>query len=94
MYSYVLEYDRLFPCPDMEAIAGWTEEVFKEKGPEMERLINDDLVFRDHLIREKGLALNDELFLFGRPIFQLLQPLGFSVVQSYTGVGLQFRKRV
>lgn len=92
MYSSVLEYERLFPCPDMLEIAGWLEDDFKEKGVGLEKVVNDDLSFRDRLVREKSLELNEELFLFGRPLFQLLQPLGFSVVQGPTGIRLLQRK--
>ena len=88
MYSTVLEYERLFPCPDMLDIASWTVDDFKVKGIGLEKVVNDDLNFRDHLVREKNLELNEELFLFGRPLFQLLQSLGFSVVQSPTGIKL------
>jgi len=90
-YSYVVEYERLFPCPDMEEIARWTADDFKEKGETLKKRINDDLSFRNSLVRKKGLELNNELFLFGRPLFQLLQPLGFSVAQRIDGVGLNFK---
>lgn len=92
MYLAVLESDRLFPCPDMKEIAAWSEDIFNKQKAGLEKLINEDLNFRTQLVRLKGLALSDELFLFGRPLFQLLQPLGFSIVQGSNGIKLQFKK--
>ena len=93
MYPYVLEYEKLFPCPDLNEITDWTEDAFLAQGVELEKKVNSDLFFRNRLVQKVGLELNEELFLFGRPLFQLLQPLGFTVVQSHAGVQLQYRKR-
>ena len=93
MYSFVVEYERLFPCPDLEEIAGWNKEVFQRQAGELENMVGDDLAFRNRLVRQHGLKLDDELLLFGRPLFQLLQPLGFSIIQGYNGIKLQFSKR-
>ena len=90
LYPELLEYEEKIPCPDMAAIANWSQKDFEARGAGLEQLVNEDLRFRDRLVREKGLELDLELFLFGRPLFQLLQPLGFSVRQDPAGVRLQF----
>lgn len=93
LFSFFVEHERLFACPDMEELANWTEDEFREKGDELEKLVVGDLTFRDQLVRKHNLQLNDEMILFGRPIFQLLQPLGFSVVQDHMGIRLNFLKK-
>lgn len=92
MLPYVEEYEGLFPCPDMEDLSTWSKSTFNKRGHELEKTINDDLLYRDRLVREFGLDLSRELFLFGRPLFQQLQSLGFSVTQKGPGVALRFNK--
>ncbi len=90
MLAVVQEYERRFPCPDMEALAGWTGDDFQDNGRDLERKINDDLTFRNRLVVDHSLELDDELFLIGRPLFQQLRPLGFTVFQKQGGVRLLF----
>jgi Fe-S-cluster containining protein len=89
---HVLEHERLCPCPDM----GEVEKILT--GPaasalrSLEVLVNSDLALRDRLVRECNLSLARELFLFGRPIFQLLQPFGVLVSESPQGLRLTMRR--
>jgi len=54
-----------------------------------ENLVNRDIQIRTRVVKEYDITLVDELFLFGRPIFQLLQQLGVKVSES--GGKLQLR---
>ena len=90
MLAVVEEYEQKFPCPDMKALAGWSAGDFQDNGKDLEKIINNDLSFRNQLVIDYSLGVDDELFLFGRPLFQQLRPLGFSVVQRQGGVRLLF----
>jgi hypothetical protein len=90
--SSVLEYERLCPCPDMGEVernlAGQPEELL----PSLEIQVNRDLAFRDQVVRQLHLSLAQETFLFGRPLFQLLQALGVMVSESPQGLRLAVGK--
>jgi len=90
--SLVLEYEHLHPCPDMgeveKALADQVENVLST----LEMQVNGDLAFRDRVVRELGLPLALEMFLFGRPLFQLLQTLGVIVSEAPQGLRLAFRR--
>jgi len=89
---YVLEHERLCPCPDMgeveKNLVGQPEEVL----PSLEIQVNRDLAFRDQVIRQLDLSLAQETFLFGRPLFQLLQALGVMVSELPQGLRLTVGK--
>jgi len=48
----------------------------------LEQSVNSDLEFRDRVVKESAEVSREEMFLFGRPLFQLLQSFGFDVFQS------------
>ncbi len=82
----VLEYERICPLPDCTK--------FTQKLPEgmlknLENAVNDDLRFRDRAVAKSTQILQEEMFLFGRPLFQLLHPLGFTVVPSVNSLCLR-----
>ena len=88
----VLEHERLCPCPDMGEVQ---KKLAAQDGsilPSLELLVNSDLAFRDRLVKEFNLPLDDELFLFGRPLFQLLQAFGVLVSESRQGLRLTMRR--
>lgn len=88
----ISEHDRLFPCPDMVALLTGEEPATAEKR-KIQKLVNGDLRFRDRVVKEYSLKLSDELFYFGRPLFQLLQPLGIRVSESPVGLELSWPRR-
>ena len=49
---------------------------------QLQEMVNRDLHFREKLVVESRQIANEELFLFGRPLFQLLQPFGYTVIQE------------
>ena len=89
---YVLEYERLCPCPDMgeveKNLAGLPEGLLAS----LEMQVNRDIAFRDQVVRQLHLSLARETFLFGRPLFQLLQALGVMVSESPQGLRLAVGK--
>lgn len=84
----VLEHERLCPCPDLAAVE--KELAVRTAGvlPALETAVRIDLAFRERVITEFKLQLSAELFLFGRPLFQLLQPFGILLSESAQGLRL------
>jgi Fe-S-cluster containining protein len=85
----VAEHERLCPCPDMELIrrslaSGSLEGLLDN----LQRLVNADLSFRNQAVKDHDLSLAEELFYFGRPIFQLLQMLGVEIAETAKGIRL------
>jgi Fe-S-cluster containining protein len=86
--ALVQEYERACPCPDMgeveKSLAGLDESVLRA----LEYQVNIDIAFRDRVVQKYNLSLANELFLFGRPLFQLLQAFGVGVSESPQGLKL------
>lgn len=86
--AVVVEYEQLCPTLDIEKTrerlsaqdAGFTTSV--------QRQVNADLAFRDRVVRAWNLPLTRELFLFARPLFQLLQAVGCVFSSSPLGLKL------
>ena len=60
----------------------------KKDDPEslekMSALIHEDLAIRSRAIAEFGLSLEAELFIFGRPLFKILNARGFQTINLMT----------
>lgn len=90
MAPVIRELERICPCPDIEGIADGLYDLSTARKGEVEDMVGLDLRFRTKTVREHGLLLADELFYFGRPLFQLLQQLGIGVRETRTGVSLKW----
>ena len=86
----VEEYERVCPGPDLQAIRHSlaARPVSEEQLAELVTLVSRDLNFRGRVSSLNSLSLGRELFYFGRPIFQLLAPLGLKAVSGPTGLRL------
>jgi Fe-S-cluster containining protein len=82
----LIEHEELFPCPDLKTISRSSKKTVKK----LERIINKDLAYRIRAIDEFNLSVSQELFYFGRPLFQLLTPLGFTTRETSSGIKLRF----
>jgi Fe-S-cluster containining protein len=88
----VLEYEQLCPCPDLQDIENKLNEQADTLLQSLESQVNTDLAFRDGVVKKIDLPLDFELFLFGRPLFQLLQSFGVGFFESPQGLRLTMRK--
>lgn len=84
------EHEHSCPCPDLEVIG-------RELGlpstvtvllADLEAAVSRDLAFRSRIAASLHLSLARELFAFGRPLFQLLLPLGLQAQQTPAGIRL------
>jgi hypothetical protein len=95
MLSLVHEYEALCPCPDLQSIRQRLRSgaLPADRLGELEAAVIRDLGFRGRITAEFGLSVDWELFYFGRPIFQLLQPLGLQAVNGPAGIRLMSIRR-
>ncbi|MCP3888357.1 MAG: YkgJ family cysteine cluster protein [Desulfobulbaceae bacterium] len=78
----IREHERICPCDGLEFIQANRTTLSANKKAEIEKIIRLDLRFRSRVINDFGLKLNEEMFYFGRPIFQLLSPFGVHIYES------------
>jgi len=88
----IIEHEALFPCPDLKTISRTVSRSSKKTVKKLERIINKDLAYRIRAIDEFNLSVSQELFYFGRPLFQLLTPLGFTTRETSSGIKLKFSR--
>ncbi len=86
----VMEHEGLCPCPDLEELAEAITGISFEGKVELQQLVNEDLQYRSRVIKDHNMTLSLELFCFGRPLFQLLQPLGIRGSESTDGILLKW----
>ena len=70
-----------------------TDDLKTEKEKTLEQLtrqVNLDLSVRSKAEREFNLSVDRELFYFGRPLFQLVQPFGVTVSETMQGLVLHY----
>jgi Fe-S-cluster containining protein len=88
--SRIHDHDHHFPCPDMAGLLAIAPKISVVTKSVLQKLVNEDLQFRVGVVKEFKLNLSDELFYFGRPVFQLLQPLGARLTENSAGVRLHW----
>ena len=82
IYSVVKEHEICCPCPDMKEIRNAVQQQEDFDLAILEKLINDDISIRTATVQKMKISLAEELFYFGRPVFQLLQQIGLKVAES------------
>jgi hypothetical protein len=86
----IRDHERCCPCPDLQSLtldlaAG---PLAPQRLARIEAAVQDDLAFRSRVAADCNLSVALELFAFGRPLFQLLLPLGLQAVNTSTGIRL------
>ncbi len=88
--AVLLKHQLQSPCPDIQTIS----QDFEPLATRVEFLaglleaVNLDLAFRTRTTSTFQLSVALELFYFGRPLFQLLLPLGIRAVNTPAGLRL------
>lgn len=86
----IIEHERICSCENLEKIQSGYDTLSDKEKAEIEKQVRLDLRFRQRVIKDFNLKLSDELFYFGRPYFQLLQPLGARVYESNNEIYLKW----
>ena len=91
--AVILKHQQQSPSPDMQTIS-------QDCGPLATRVeflaglledVNLDLAFRARTAGAFHLSVALELFYFGRPLFQLLLPLGIQTINTRDGLRLNYQ---
>jgi len=80
------------PCPDFTGLPDRLAADKQEVLEQLTRLVNLDIRVRAKAIGEFSLSVDREMFYFGRPLFQLLQPMGFTVTETVQGLHLDYHQ--
>ncbi len=92
LVAVIREHERLYPCDDLGFIQVNFDLLSEEKKNELTKQVRGDLHFRTRIIADFNLNVGEELFYFGRPLFQLLQQLGVRISETPAGVHLSWHK--
>lgn len=87
----IKEYECTSPCPDFLSIRDNRSRLPAKQQRRLEEQVRDDLRFRTRVTGDFNLSLHEELFYFGRPLFQLLQPLGAIIQETRSGITLRWQ---
>ncbi len=79
LYSVMQEHESSCSCPDMISVREALQHRIQFDLKDLDKLINDDIAIRTATLRNLNISLAEELFYFGRPVFQLLQQIGLKV---------------
>lgn len=84
------EHEHNCPCPNLSAISQELRHPQKAITvlADLEAAVRRDLAFRSRIATSHQLSLARELFAFGRPLFQLLLPLGLQTQNTPAGIRL------
>ncbi len=85
------EHSRICPCDDLAYVRTNLAHLPDEKKKELETRVGEELRLRMRVVAEHHLGLGQELFYFGRPLFQMLSALGVGVVDTGRGVRLRWK---
>jgi len=85
-------YDQQFTLPDLiETKVDLRSESRRQATlARLQEMIEKDLMFRSLAIERFELPVAQEVFYFGRPLFQLLAPLGIAIRETSAGIELQY----
>ena len=86
---WIIEHEQLCPIPALQELkpAGHCSAGRRE---ELLQLVRRDIQFRQRAVAELDLQLSEELFYFGRPVFQLLSPFGIGIAETASGIVLRW----
>jgi len=87
----LIEHESLFPLPDLKDITRTISRSSKKTIKKLERMCNKDIAHRIQSVDTFQLSVALELFYFGRPIFEMLTPLGFDIRETASGIKLKFK---
>ncbi|SLM29704.1 conserved hypothetical protein [Desulfamplus magnetovallimortis] len=86
MRKHIKKHEMLFPVPDLMGLSSPSSKMVKK----LEKICNREIDHRMKIVNKLELTVAKELFYFGRPIFELLHPLGFRVMGAGKGIKLDF----
>ncbi len=92
LMDLIQEYERVCPLPEFRNISRDLLDKAEIIIADLEDLVNRDLEFRNRVVEQSATLLADEMFLFGRPLFQILQSFGMFATQHGDRLHLQHKR--
>lgn len=86
----IIEHERLYPCPDLKKLYPVVSVPSAQTIKKLEQISSRELSYRMNLVDQFDLSISQEMFYFGRPVFQLLTSLGFMAEETHSGISLEF----
>lgn len=88
-------HDQQCALPDMIEVAASLDNPGRRERAmaQLQQMVEKDLLLRTIAIDQFRLSVALELFYFGRPLFQLLIPMGVAIRESETGLSLTYGSR-
>ncbi len=85
-------HERECPCPELDKVTDdlRSDDSRAETLQDLTVRTRVDLGIRNRAVHQCGLSVAGELFYFGRPLFQLLIPLGVRISESAQGLVLHY----
>ncbi len=88
----IAEHDGYCPLPDFKNLGYALDYRERETLHSLDKSVNDDIAFRNHVVTISRMILKDEMFLFGRPLFQMLHPFGLDVILDGTELSVRINR--
>lgn len=88
----ITTHETLFPLPDLDKISRTITRSSKNTIKKLEKLCNKELSHRMESVQWFHLSVDRELFYFGRPMFELLVPLGFDIIEKGSTIKLRLNR--
>lgn len=92
LLAVIEEHEQLCPYDDLLYFLPGAIDFPDDLQMNMERFVQLDLSFRQGAVARHHLNLREELFYFGRPLFQLLQQFGLQVVEKNHRIQLNWSR--
>ncbi len=87
----VIDHESRFPVPDLKKISRTVTRSSKNTIKKLEKFCNHEVALRMESVMRWHLTVDQELFYFGRPIFELLRALRFDIVEKKNWIKLKFK---
>ena len=89
----VLLHEKQVPVPDLEGIMKSLHDADQQVSllKDLADKVQEDLGIRSRAVREYDISVAGELFYFGRPVFQILHPLGIDTLETPQGIEMRLR---
>jgi len=82
-------HEKECPCLQVDKLLTDAPEINEDIIRQLNELVARDLAVRDVFLRTFPARHAEELFFFGRPLFLVLAPYGFRLVENGSGVSLE-----
>ncbi len=92
IYPLMKEHEQECKCPDPLSVLQAIQRKDATELDNYEQLVNRDIRYRTAAVDKLDITLAEELFYFGRPLFQVFQQMGFGIGEKEGQLKLNWPK--